>query len=154
MLVLFWSGGISLATTTTTHYPDSKISYTINSWFNTELKLTAWTITVTDCEWGETEGCTTITMLDRNLGATEAWTWSCRDYSDRWDAGSCFNWEDNPAYWYHFQWWNNYWFKQCSDSKWCTSFPSWESTTEEEVDARLYWPWNYYIWNVVIIWYI
>ena len=87
LLALFWFGGISLAATIT-HYPDSNISYTLNGNEN----YTAGTITITD--WTDT-----ITMLDRNLWATAAGI----GYDDQSRI--------NPAaYWYHFQWWNNYWF--------------------------------------------
>ncbi len=89
------------ANATITHYTDSNISYTLNSWFATEKLFTwVWTIVISDCESGQTEDCTTITILDRNLWATVAGT----------------GWMD--SYWYHFQWWNNYWFKPCTSEKW------------------------------------
>ena len=81
----------SAANTTVTHNPDAWVSYTLN-W---NENFTAWTITISD--W-----TTTITMLDRNLWATKAGTgcedpnWNCPAYA--------------KYYWYHFQWWNNYWF--------------------------------------------
>ena len=96
--------------TTITHYTGSNISYTLNSWFTTEKLFTwVWTITISDCEGGQTEDCTTITIFDRNLWATVAGT----------------GWSD--SYWYHFQWWNNYWFKPCISEN-CKDFPNGEST--------------------------
>lgn len=50
---------------------------------------------------------TTITILDRNLWATAAWTW-CEDIDYDSLHPKC-NGIDN-TYWYLFQWWNNYWF--------------------------------------------
>ncbi len=104
------------ANATITHYTDSNISYTLNSWFATEKLFTwVWTIVISDCENGQSEGCTTITMLDRNLWATAAGT----------------GWID--SYWYHFQWWNNYGFKPCTDANGCKSFPNGESTWTTQV---------------------
>lgn len=72
--------------------------YTLN--WNTGF--TAWTITVTD--W-----TTTITILDRNLWATTTWTW-CEDggWPNNPSYNPCPQWDS--SFWYHFQWWNNYWF--------------------------------------------
>ena len=88
LLVLFWFGWISSATTTITHYTGN-ISYTLNG---NETYTWVWTITITD-------EVTTITMLDRNLWATKAWT-GCKRESCSFD----------DMQWYHFQWWNNYGF--------------------------------------------
>ena len=74
-----------------------------------------WSITVSNWNYS-------ITILDRNLGAT--WTW----------------WED--AYWYHFQWWNNY------------GFP-WYDEIElgnEPVSASEYYRKSPYVSNKFIIW--
>ena len=49
-----------------------------------------------------------ITMQDKNLWASVAWTWE-------------------SSYWYHFQRWNNHGFLPC-DTHWCQTFPWWEST--------------------------
>ena len=97
---LLWFGGISMADTTVTHHTENVVpgTYTLN--WNTGF--TAWTITVTD--W-----TTTITILDRNLWATAAWTWcEDRDYVNHQYNPLCKG-IDN-TYWYLFQWWNNYWF--------------------------------------------
>ena len=90
--------GMVSADTTVTHNPDAGITYTLNEWFSTEQEFT-WVGTITITDWE-----TTITMLDRNLGATAAWT-GCEDPS-WWSA--CAWWD--ATYWYHFQRWNNYWF--------------------------------------------
>lgn len=98
LLATFWFGGISMADTTVTHHTENVVpgTYTLN--WNTGF--TAWTITVTD--W-----TTTITILDRNLWATAAWTW-CEDINYDLYHPKCSG-IDN-TYWYLFQWWNNYWF--------------------------------------------
>jgi len=90
-------GGLAMtstasATATVTHYPDSDVEYTLNG-----TDFTAWTITIT--EWGDT-----ITILDRNLWANQAGT-GCEDPSWEWNCPA-----NDPTYWYHFQWWNNYGF--------------------------------------------
>lgn len=93
------------------------ITYILNG--DEEHSFNAWTLTVTDCEDVDnpTDDCTIITILDRNLWATVAWT-GC-DYTTNW-------WYcpyDN-TYWYHFQWWNNYWFKPWCDLSWSTYYCS------------------------------
>ena len=77
-----------------------------------------WTITFND-------GVHQVTILDRNLWAELTW------YS-MWDS----NW-NNVNDWYNFQWWNNYWFKSCSDVD-CESFPWWEGTWDIIVDISWY----------------
>ena len=72
-----------------------------------------WTITI---NWENP-----VIILDRDLWAEISWTWTQAD-------------------WYHFQWWNNYWFKSCKENN-CTNFPWWEVTTSTKVDASWYW-WN------------
>jgi len=62
-------------------YADNVTTYIDTQWNEFEM----WTITYTDTWWNS------ITILDRNLWATESWTWA-------------------NSYWYHFQWWNNYGF--------------------------------------------
>ena len=65
-------------------------------------------------------GSTWITIADKNLGATQVY--------NAWNTLS----EANCGKYY--QWWNNY------------GFPfTWSVTTSwTQVDARSYWPWNYY----------
>lgn len=46
-------------------------------------------------------------------------------------------------YWSHFQRWNNYWFP----SSWTLS-----DTSDTQVDASGYWPWNYYSSSTYITW--
>ena len=87
------------AAVTVTHNPNAWVSYTLN-W---NEHFTAWIITITD--WKDT-----ITILDRNLWATAAWT-GCED-PNFWTA--CAGWD--PTYWYHFQRWNNYWFDPMDNS--------------------------------------
>lgn len=79
--------------------------------------------TLTICDPNDGTAC--ITVMDRNLWA------ETNDITSTW------------SYWYHYQWWNNHWFLSCYE-EWCTDFPWWESTTDEQVDATLYWPWNWF----------
>lgn len=81
MAVVVWCLAVSSfanAETTVTQY-DNNISYSLTQHTN---PFTAWTITITD--WTDT-----ITMLDRNLGATS------NDITKE------------ESYWKYFQWWNN-----------------------------------------------
>ena len=110
LLILFWFGGISLADLTITHDTSNMVSYTLNE----NESFTAWTITISD--W-----TTSITILDRNLWATAAWTW-CEDPKNR---NACSQWDD--AYGYHFQWWNNYGFKWTGDVLSGTDKATWNS---------------------------
>ena len=71
---------------------------TINYTLNWSEPFTAQVITITG------DDGSVITILDRNLWATAAWT-GCED-PDWWTKCA---WWDN-TYWYHFQWWNNYGF--------------------------------------------
>ena len=66
-----------------------------------------------------------IKMLDRNLGATEAWMKCDAD----WETASC---------WLYFQWWNNYWFSWNKLSS-IPRIEIWKTT----VDFTKYWPWKY-----------
>ena len=67
---------------------------------------------------------TTITLMDRNLWATVVWWWNTA-----WSYGK------------YYQWWNNYWFSNdVSNIK----------TSDFQVDAAWYWPWNYYYSNIFI----
>lgn len=71
-----------------------------------------------------------ITILDRNLWATNTW------------AGVT---DDINSYWYYFQWWNNYGF---------SSDPNVTIVTgNTQVDTSEYWPENPYSSNVFIRWY-
>jgi len=65
-----------------------------------------------------TDWTKTYTIMDRNLWATSTGI----DSSD--------------SYWYYFQWWNNYWFPSDPNASIATS--------NTQVDASGYWPWNYY----------
>jgi len=61
-----------------------------------------------------------ITMQDRNLWASEAWTWVA-------------------SYWYHFQWWNNHWFLPGENRS--DTFPWWENIWDTRVtNCANYWP--------------
>jgi len=73
--------------------------------YTNAVTITPWTAPdYIDTEWNVFKmgsltiesGDLSITILDRNLWATETWT-SCSDYNT-WACG------------YFFQWWNNYWF--------------------------------------------
>jgi len=103
------------------HYVDSNISYVLNSWFDTEKEFTwVWTLTICD----PTDPDTCITMFDRNLWATTN------------------NINQTGSYWYHFQWWNNYWFESCY-TEGCVEFPWLESATSTKFTwCSLYWPTN------------
>ncbi len=80
---------------------------TINYILNENENFTAQVITITD--WIDT-----ITLLDRNLWATIAWTW-CEDSTNMWNnpESPCANWD--TTYGYYFQWGNNYGFKSTWD---------------------------------------
>ena len=72
---------------------------------------------------------TWITMADKNLWATVAWTWTSLENA-----------------WYTYQRWNNYWFPTWSDTT------STITTSSTQVDATNYWPWNYYESSTFITW--
>ena len=110
--------------------PYGHIEYTLNGNENFEAQV----ITVTG------DDGTVITILDRNLWATGAGVGCEFD---------CTN--EDSTYWYHFQWWNNHGFKPNFDHD--DSFP-WneekKNFDEANIDARDYWPWNYYSWSIFI----
>ncbi len=121
---------------TTISEPYGHIDYTLNGNENFEAQV----ITITN--WTDT-----ITILDRNLWSNKAWT-GCED-STRWTE--CMNWTEDETYWYHFQWWNNHWFKPNFNND--DSFPKGEEAKNYDVvnvDASSYWPWNYYSWSTFI----
>ncbi len=92
----------------------------------------AWKGTITICD-PDSGGTRCITMMDRNLWATKAWTW-CSE-SDTWACGN------------HYQWWNNYGFANPWENTGGDSIISWAiefDATGAKVDASVYWPWNYY----------
>ena len=101
------------------YYPDSNVRYTLNGNEN----FTAWTITITD--WTDT-----ITILDRNLWATAAGT-GCH-YKTNWETYCSYD----DTYWYHFQWWNNHWFKPWCDLSWSIKSCS-DSTTLNAVSWQV-----------------
>ena len=101
------------------HDAEANVTYIDTNW---KEFTWIWTITFDDGEHR-------ITILDRNLWAEKAWTWL-------WDE----TW-NNVFDWYHFQWWNNYWFKACRDYGCTNDFPWWETTTNVQVDA------SWYSWN-------
>ena len=63
------------------------------------------------------DGQVLFTIMDRNLWATQAWTWT------------------DSSYGYYYQWWNNYWFANA----WAIKTSIWS------VNASLYGPLNYYL---------
>lgn len=83
---------------------------------------TDWIISITS-DWH-----TWYTIADKNLWATTVW--------NDWDTLS----EANCGKYY--QWWNNYWFPQ----DWLNI-----TTSDTQVDATNYWPWNYYSSSTFII---
>ena len=129
--------------------PYGHVEYTLNQNKEFDAKM----ITITN--WTDT-----ITILDRNLWATAAWTW-CEDLDME---GRCEWWD--PTYGYHFQWWNNRWFAPCTwGYTWeygyriCDSFPWWEISKsiwtgewiEISVPASLVGPW-YSSWVFYTFW--
>jgi len=96
--------------------------------WDTKVRPSATPITTSWIYWNETDGLISlssdgsswITISDKNLGATQVW--------NSWDTLS----ETNCGKYY--QWWNNY------------GFPfTWGVTTSStQVNASVYWPWNYY----------
>ena len=100
--------------------PDANIHCTLNSWYTTQQDFTAWTITISN--WTKN-----ITILDRNLWATEIGWWT---------------WASTASYGCYYQWWNNYCFP---------SDPSAAITiSSTKVDASDYWPENPYSSDVFI----
>ena len=86
--------------------PDANITYTDT---NGKVFEGIWTITLTDGE-------NSITMLDRNLWATST------------------DIEDEDSYWYHFQWWNNYWFTRVENDS--DEFAGDEELVRNDVDGE------------------
>lgn len=76
------------------------------------------------------DGTTWITIADKNLWATTVY--------NSWDTLS----QSNCGYYY--QWWNCYWFA------WSGSITL--SDLNAQVDASVYWPWNYYSSDTFYIW--
>ena len=75
--------------------------------------------TISICD-PSSNGTKCITMQDKNLWASEAWTWT-------------------SSYGYHFQWWNNHWFLPGENGS--DTFPWWESTWDtQETNCTNYWP--------------
>lgn len=67
------------------------------------------------------------TIMDRNLGAENAYTWS----------------NNSSVYWDFFQWWNNYGFP----NNWSVS-----PTSTGQINGSDYWPTNYYYSSTYAIW--
>ena len=105
---------------TTITQPYGNIHYTLNWNKNFDAQF----ITITN--WTDI-----ITILDRNLWATSN------------------NISESSSYWYHFQWWNNYWFKPCTDKQECNTFPNGEHTWNIQVSESNitipYTNWVFYI---------
>ena len=90
-------GGLAMTSiasaTTVTRLTWETVNYTLN-WGE---QFSAWVLQIDD---GETK----IFILDSNLWATQAGT-GCEDPNGEWNCPA-----NDPTYWYHFQWWNNYGF--------------------------------------------
>jgi len=56
------------------------------------------------------------TIMDRNMWASEL-------YNRQTNAA----YMNKNSFWYHYQWWNNYWFASCNSNS-CGTFPNWEDT--------------------------
>jgi len=84
--------------------------------YNTQTYCEEWLHTITICDPQDLSEC--ITMMDTNLWAIT------NDITSTW------------SYWYHYQWWNNYWFSLYDSVEWIT--------TDVTVDTSAYWPWNWY----------
>ena len=88
-------------------------------------------IQINDMEWDDLElyflswDWTTkhFTIMDRNL-------WASEPYNQQFvrDSASI----NTDSFWYHYQWWNNYWFEPCINSpltsNLCATFPKSETT--------------------------
>ena len=73
------------------------------------------------------EGTTySITIMDRNLGATTTWAWILKT---------------PESYGYYYQWWNNYWFYYGRDNA--------NINTAINTKYNAYWfgPWNWFYWE-------
>ena len=95
---------------TTISEPYWHIEYTLNENENFEAQV----ITITG------DDGTVITILDRNLWATVAWTWC-----EKSDSLDCSNWD--ATYGYHFQRGNNYGFKSTGEVQSWTDKAEWNS---------------------------
>lgn len=100
--------------------PDANIHCTLNSWYTTQQDFVAWTITISD--WTKN-----ITILDRNLWATEIGWWT---------------WASTWSYGYYFQRWNNYGFSPDPNAT--------ITVTWTKIDASAYWPDNPYSSDVFV----
>ena len=74
------------------------------------------------------DAVTHYTIMDRNLWAS---TW----YNQNWSS------PNTDSFWYHYQWWNNYWFQSCLANN-CNTFPWWESSNTSRVAKSI---WSNYI---------
>lgn len=129
-LILFWallSGVIAFL------FNPIKWANARNTWI---YKIMDWDIsTLTVCDPNNINKC--LTIMDRNLWASKAWTW-CSE-TDTWACGN------------HYQWWNNYGFEISCYTYWCLDDVT-QNATHSTVDASGYWPWNRYSWWVFIYW--
>lgn len=116
------------------NYDYRTFGYSVRCFKNSfELPTSSWTVITWTLWWAwifwnQTEWLISITsnwttwytIQDKNLWATTVYS--------NWDTMTQAN------MWNMYQWWNNYWFPS-----------TWSITTSNtQVDASTYWPWNYY----------
>ena len=92
------SGSVFLAKAASGITYGSESNQTILNWDDTSrMNFSYKEIIVSD-------GSNTFILMDRNLGAKDAWDWTTwEDESANYDSASDY-------YGYYYQWWNNYWF--------------------------------------------
>ncbi len=104
--------------------PVEKWPMLMSAW-DTQLNRVEWvdfhTISIARPEWVTDTWPAWFTIMDRNLWATT------NDISS------------GASYWYHYQWWNNYWFSQS-----LTTWDDSEYFSEDRATYDDYWPTNPY----------
>ena len=77
-------------------------------------------------------GGKSFTIMDRNLWAENVASWTYYWCNNDWH-------ENLGILWYHYQWWNNHWFKLNSDFDVYSNIE-----LNNSIDWSVFWPWNYY----------
>ena len=111
---VMWINSIKTLETDDDEDLETFTTYTVNVWW-TDYTIKRWDTTYTDIiEWNgwdlmnnfsyRTLTIWDITIMDRNLWATDVWS-----YTNDWSSIA----EENIpwSFGYYYQWWNNYWFK-------------------------------------------
>ena len=105
--------------------------WTIKAGFVYEIE-TGWKKTLTVCDPNDNTSC--ITMMDRNLWATKAWT-VCSELNS-WACG------------YHYQWWSNYGFEIWCRANRCRQDETYYNSTEERAVWNDSYDKHWYDWPV------